>query len=55
MTSSLCQTPSWKKKAAVFTAVTMSAYQDRLNAGFSKLCEICKVDDIDYLKYVLEF
>ncbi len=26
--------PSWKKKAVVFTIVTMRAYQDQLNAGF---------------------
>ncbi len=44
---SFCQTPSWKKKAVVFATVMMSAYQDRLNAGFSKVCEICKVNDID--------
>ncbi len=35
--------PLTKKKAIVFTTVTMSAYQDQLNAGFSKVCEICKV------------
>ncbi len=34
------QTPSRKKKAAVFTNVTANAYQGRLNAGFSKVCEI---------------
>ncbi len=28
-----CQIPSWKKKAIVFTSVTMSAYQDQLNTG----------------------
>ncbi len=32
-----------EKKADVFTAVTMSAYQDQLNARFSKVCETCKV------------
>ncbi len=36
---SWCQTPSWKKKAVVFTTVTMSAYQDQLNAGVSKVWE----------------
>ncbi len=34
------QTPSRKKKAVVFTAVTTNAYQDQINAGFSKICEI---------------
>ncbi len=33
----------------------MKAYQDQLNAGFSKVCEICKVLGIDSLKYVQEF
>ncbi len=33
---------SRKKKAVVFTTVTMSAYQDQINAGFSKVCEIVK-------------
>ncbi len=33
------QTPSRKKKAVVFTTVTTDAYQDQLNAGFSKECE----------------
>ncbi len=47
------QTPSRKKKAAVFTTVT-SACQDQLNAGFSK-CEIFKVHSIESLKYVREF
>ncbi len=47
--------PSWKKKAVVFTNVTTSAYQDQLNAGFSKVCEIFKVCGIESLKYVREF
>ncbi len=50
-----CQTPSRKKKAGVFTTVTTSAYQDQLNAGFSKVCEIFKVHGIESLKYVREF
>ncbi len=50
-----CQTPSQKKKAVVFTTVTTSAYQDQLNAGVSKVCEKCKVCDIESLKYVREF
>ncbi len=50
-----CQTPSWKKKAIMFTTVTMSAYQDQLQAGFSKVCEIFKVRGIGSLKYVQEF
>ncbi len=33
---SFCQTSSWKKKDVIFTIETMSAYQDQLNAGFSK-------------------
>ncbi len=47
------QTPSRKKKAAVFTNVTANAYQSRLKAGFPKLCEI--VESIESLKYVREF
>ncbi len=47
-----CQTPSRKKKAVVFTNVTTSAYQDQLNAGSSKVCEIFKVCGIESLKYV---
>ncbi len=50
-----CQTPSRKKKAVVFTTVTTNAYQDQLNAGFSKVCEIFKVCGIESLKYVREF
>ncbi len=49
------QTLSRKKKAVVFTNVTTSAYQDQLNAGFSKVCEIFKVCGIESLKYVREF
>ncbi len=47
--------PTWKKKAVVFTTVTMSAFQDQLNTGFSKVCEIFKVCGIESLKYVREF
>ncbi len=43
------QTPSRKKKAVVFTNVTTNAYQGRLNAGFSKVCEIFKVRGIESL------
>ncbi len=50
-----CQTPSRKKKAVVFTTVTMNAYQDQINAGFSKVCEIFKVRSIESLKYVREY
>ncbi len=50
-----CQTPSRKKKAVVFTNVTTSDYQDQLNAGFSRVCEIFKVCGIESLKYVREF
>ncbi len=32
-----------------------SACQDQLNAGFSKVCEKCKVRGIESLKYVREF
>ncbi len=49
------QTPSLKKKAVVLTNVTTSAYQDQINAGFSKVCEIFKVCGIESLKYVQEF
>ncbi len=34
------QTPSWKKKAVVFTTVTTSISQDQLNARFSKVFEL---------------
>ncbi len=44
--------PSWKKKAIVFTTVMMSTYQDQINAGFSKVCEIFKVCGTESLKYV---
>ncbi len=49
------QTSSRKKKAAVFTNVTVNAYQRQLNAGFSKLREIFKVRAIECLKYIREF
>ncbi len=49
------QTPSRKKKAVVFTTVTTSDYQDQINAGFSKVCEIFKVRGIESLKYIREF
>ncbi len=49
------QTPSWKKKAIMFTTVTMRTYQDQLNAEFSKVCEIFKVRTIEFLIYILEF
>ncbi len=49
------QNPSRKKKAVVFTNVTTNAYQDQLNTGFSKVCEIFKVYGIESLKYVREF
>ncbi len=42
-------------KAVMFTNVTTNAYQDQLNAGFSKVCEIFKVRGIESLKYVREF
>ncbi len=49
------KTPSRKKKAVVFTTVTTNAYQDQINAGFSKVCEIFKVRGIESLKYIWEF
>ncbi len=49
------QTPSRKKKAVVFTTVTTNAYQDQINAGFSKVCEIFNVRGIESLKYIREF
>ncbi len=39
-----------KKKAVVFTTVTTRAYQDQLNTGFSKVCEICEVCGIESSK-----
>ncbi len=39
-----CQIPSWKKKAILFTTVTMIAYQDQLNAGFSELREVHNIE-----------
>ncbi len=50
-----CQTPSSKKRAVMFKTMTMSAYQDQLNAGFSKVCEIFQVRYTESLKYVQEF
>ncbi len=43
------QTPSRKKKAVVFKTVMTNAYQDQINAGFSKVCEIFKVLGIESL------
>ncbi len=41
------QTPSWKKKAIIFTNVTVNAYEGRLNAEFNlfhiKVCEIFNI------------
>ncbi len=52
----LCrQTPSRKKKAVAFTTVMTNAYQDQLNAGFSKVCEIFKVSGMESLKYIWKF
>ncbi len=39
----------------MFTTVTTNTYQDQINAGFSKACEIFKVRGIESLKYVREF
>ncbi len=50
----LRQTPSRKKKSVLFTTVTTNTYQGRLNAGFSKVCEIFNVCGIESLKYVRE-
>ncbi len=50
-----CQTPSRKKKSVVFTTVTMRTYHCQLNAGFSEVCEICKVRSMESLKCVQEF
>ncbi len=38
------QTRSWKKKAIVFTTVTIIVNQDQQNAGFSKVCEVYSID-----------
>ncbi len=44
------QNPSRTKKVIVFTTVTMIAYQDQLNAGFSKLCEVHSLDSAPLLQ-----
>jgi len=44
----------WKKKTAMFTAVTMSTYQDQLNTGFSKVCEVCSAINAVNLHNILE-
>ncbi len=49
------QTPSRNKKSVMFTTVTTNTYQDQINAGFSKVCEIFKVCGIESLKYIREF
>ncbi len=46
------QTPSRQKKDVVSTTVTANAYQNQLNTGFSKVCEIFKVRGIESLKYI---
>lgn len=40
------------EEAVMFPTVTMSAYQDQLNAGFSKACEVLlfKIHPRDLLK-----
>ncbi len=50
-----CQTSLWKKKAVVFATMATSAYQDQLNARFSKVCEIFQVRGIESFRYVQEF
>ncbi|MGL6084060.1 MAG: hypothetical protein ACRC4N_16950, partial [Gammaproteobacteria bacterium] len=35
--------------------VMTNAYQDQLNAGFSKVCEIFKIRGTESLKYIQEF
>ncbi len=47
--------PPHERRKPLFTSVTTSAYQDQLNAGYSKVCEKCKVRGIESLKYVWEF
>ncbi len=42
-------------KAVVFTTVMTNAYQDQINARFSKACEIFIVRGIESLKFVREF
>ncbi len=49
------ETPLRKKKAVVFTTVMTNAYQDQINARFSKACEIFIVRGIESLKFVREF
>ncbi len=43
------------KDAIVFTTVTTKAYQDQINAGFSKVCEIFEIRGIESLIYIREF
>ncbi len=53
--NAMAPNPLTKEEAVVLTNVTTSAYQDQLNAGFLKVCEIFKVRSIESLKYVREF
>ncbi len=51
----ICQIPSWKKKAVMFKTVMMRAYQDQLNLGFPKVCEILKVHGTEPFKCLKVF
>lgn len=46
--------PFWNKKAIVFTAVTVSAYEDQLSTGFSKIYEVHSTINVVILHYFLE-
>ncbi len=44
------QNPSQTKKAVMFTNVSANTYQ-----GFSKVCEIFRIDNLESIKYIREF
>ncbi len=44
--------PPHERRKPSYLQLMTSAYQDQLNAGFSKVCEIYKVCGIESLKYV---
>ncbi len=49
------QTPPRKKKAVSVYKCEANAYQSQLKAGFSEVCEKCKVCGIIFLNYIREF
>ncbi len=44
-----------KEESCCVYKCAVNGYQGRLNAGFSKVCEIFKVCGIESLKYIREF